>query len=52
MEDYILKVEELNYNYSDGTHALKGINMNIKKRRGYGYIRWKWCWKINFISKL
>ena len=31
MEDYILKVEELNYNYSDGTHALKGIDMNIKR---------------------
>lgn len=31
MEDYILKVEGLNYNYSDGTHALKGIDMNIKR---------------------
>ncbi|MGG5460211.1 ATP-binding cassette domain-containing protein [Clostridium sp. B9] len=31
MEEYILQIQELNYNYSDGTHALKGINMNIKK---------------------
>lgn len=31
MDEYILKVEDLKFDYSDGTHALKGINMNIKK---------------------
>lgn len=31
MKENILKLEELRYTYPDGTHALKGINIEIKR---------------------
>ena len=31
MSDYILEVKELHYKYSDGTHALKGLNLGVEK---------------------
>lgn len=31
MKDNIIKLEDIHYKYPDGTHALNGINMEIKK---------------------
>ena len=33
MKENILSLQELHYSYPDGTHALKGLNMEIKRRQ-------------------
>jgi cobalt/nickel transport system ATP-binding protein len=38
MEEAVIKVKDLNFNYSDGTQALKNVSFNIKKGERVAFI--------------